>query len=164
MPRSRLAATWAAVPLVTATLVVSLAGCGGKSAEPGRTLTPSPSGSTAATTSVTPSATGTAAQATGTPAGTATGSPGATTTTPSPGVTAVARSDREIRAGIIKRIAASAALTGVRVRVRVRQGVVGLIGQVKTAEQRRLVENIALTEPGVKKVLSYLTIEGANAY
>lgn len=170
MPRFRLTATWASAALVAAVVAMVVAGCGGKGAEPGRTLTPSASGSPAATSSVAPSATSSGPQTSGTPTAggnptaAATGSPAATTATPSPSVTTVTRSDKQIRASILKRISMSAALTGVRIRVRVRHGVVGLIGQVKTDEQRRLIENIALTEPGVKKVLSYLTIEGANAY
>jgi len=151
--------------LIVALLVVSaaLAGCGnGDTPAPiGSAITPSPGGS--ASTPVSPGATS--------PGGTP--SPDATVTlspTASPGggdgqdgqdVT-----DRSIKASILARIAQSPVLAGVRTKVEVVDRVVLISGTVKKDEQKTEAEQIAVTEPGIKKVVSYLRVkpEGDGGY
>ena len=67
--------------------------------------------------------------------------------------------DASIKANILRRIAESPALSGLRIRVVVRDALVYLKGNVKTAEQKNAVEQIAVTEPGIAKVVSYLIVE-----
>ena len=139
--------------LVGATLVsivlgaVALVACGdGSTPAPApRTLTPSPDESSPRK------------QRTALPSPTATASP---TTTPSP----VQTTDKSIKAGILARIAQEPGLQGFEIRVVVDDGVVYLRGRVRTKEQRSLVEQIALTEPGVKKLVSAIRVDDAAGY
>lgn len=139
---------------------VVLAACGGDGSAPApstRTLTPDASpttgkrGATTAPTaapSVTPSATPTA-----TPTASATSTPTPTRIT-----------DKAIKAGILARIAQEPGLRGFDIRVAVNSKVVYLRGRVRTKAQRTLAEQIALTEPGVKKVVSAIDVDDAAGY
>ena len=96
-------------------------------------------------------------------------SPGAASPSPSPATLTPGSSptapdgdqvtDASIKAAILRRIAESPALTGLRIRVAVKDKTVRLGGKVKTNEQKSAVEQIAVTEPGVVKVVSYLIVE-----
>ena len=145
--------------LLAATLggaAATLAACGGDGsapAPPTRTLTPDASpttGKRGATTvpSVAPSAT---------PSATPTAS-----ATPTPTPTRI--TDKAIKAGILARIAQEPGLRGFDIRVAVNDKVVYLRGRVRTKAQRTLVEQIALTEPGVKKVVSAIDVDDAAGY
>jgi hypothetical protein len=109
-----------------------------------------------------PSASGTPASPGASP-GAASPSPSAATLTPgaSPSATTGGSeiTDASIKAGILRRIAESPALSGLRIRVVVIDKKVLLKGNVKTAEQKNAVEQIAVTEPGIAKVVSYLIVE-----
>ena len=95
--------------------------------------------------------------------GTASPSPG--TTTIAPGATPSASTgggeitDASIKANILRRIAESPALSGLRIRIVVLDKKVLLKGNVETAEQKSAVEQIAVTEPGIAKVISYLIVQ-----
>jgi len=67
--------------------------------------------------------------------------------------------DASIKANILRRIAESPALSGLRVRVIVHDSIVYLKGNVTTAGQKTEVEQIAVTEPGIAKVVSTLIVE-----
>lgn len=73
-------------------------------------------------------------------------------------------SDRSIKANILARIAREAGLRGFDIKVAVSSRAVYLRGRVRTKEQRSLVERIALTEPGVKKVVSAIDVDDAAGY
>jgi hypothetical protein len=115
------------------------------SQSPGTTLAPSsPASPTAGeTTGGSPSPTATA-----TSGGGGTGGGGQTTIT-----------DKTIRANILRRLAQSAALNGLLFKVAVRDRVVYLRGIVKTDAQKQTAEQIAVTEPGIDKVVSYVFVE-----
>jgi len=96
-------------------------------------------------------------------------SPGATTIAPSPSPSVTTGgggngggdtiTDASIKANILRRIAESPALAGLRIKVSVGKRKVFLQGKVTTAAQKTEVEQIAVTEPGIVKVVSYLIVE-----
>jgi hypothetical protein len=152
--------------LVGATLVsfvlggatVTLAACGDGStpAPPMRTLTPSAvedSGKRDSTASPPPSASVSPA-----PSSSAT----APVATPSPSPTRI--TDKSIKAGILARISQEPGLQGFDIRIAVNDGIVYLRGRVRTKQQRSLVEQIALSEPGIKKVVSAIDVDDAAGY
>lgn len=89
-------------------------------------------------------------------------------TTASPAPTASSTpariTDKSIKAGILARIAQEPGLRGFEITVVVNDGVVYLRGRVRTKGQRSLVEQIALSEPGVKKVVSAVDVDDAAGY
>jgi hypothetical protein len=118
------------------------------------TPTPSPSTSGAAVTGATSQPTSDGAAHTATPSG-----------TPSAGQTGTpAPSDATITADLIRRLSTSPVLVGADIRVFVRKHVVYLGGTVDRALQKRAAEHIALTEPGVVKVVSYLRVAAVSGY
>lgn len=140
--------------LVTVTggalLALGACGDGATPAPPSRTLTPQGDGGKHGATalpSVTPS------PLPSTPAPSATPSPGATRIT-----------DQSIEAGILARLAEEPGLQGFTIRVTVRDGTVYLAGRVRTKQQRTLAEQIALTQAGVKKVVSSMDVNAADGY
>lgn len=145
------------VGLVLGGVTVTLAACGDGStpAPPTRTLTPSADGpgKKGSTASPVPSA-----SVSPTPSASAT-APG---TTPSPSPTRI--TDKSIKAGILARIAQEPGLQGFEVRIIVTDGVVHLRARVRTKQQRSLIEQIALSEPGVKKVVSAIDVDDAAGY
>lgn len=72
--------------------------------------------------------------------------------------------DKEIRADIIKRLEAAPDLAGLTFGVAVYKGVVTLAGTVETKGQKRTAERIAVTEPGIVKVVSYVRVAQASGY
>jgi hypothetical protein len=144
-----------AVPLVVAAGALVACGDGSAPAPATRTLTPdqSPSPGKHGTTtapSVQPSASATP---------TASSSPSPTASSTPARIT-----DKSIKANILARIAREPGLRGFEIKVVVSGGVVYLRGRVRTTEQRTLVEQIALTEPGVKKVVSAVDVDDAAGY
>lgn len=139
-------------------LVLAACGDGGQAASPAATIYPSASGAPAspAPSTLTPS------PAEGKTPG-ASPTPGATAT-PTPGATPVARSDAAIRAGILEKYARDPALRTLDIRVVVRSGVVYLKGQVPSQKLRQRAERIAVSEPGVRKVVSYLVVTTTQGY
>lgn len=110
-----------------------------------------------------PSAGGTPASPGASP-GTASASPSQTTLTPGATPTATGGNggqitDASIKANILRRIAETAALTGLRLTISVNEKTVYLKGNVKTQAQKASVEQIAVTEPGIAKVVSYLVVQ-----
>jgi hypothetical protein len=120
-------------------------------------LTPSgsvvPSGSTSpnGSTSPTPS---------GSPSGTTGGSPSPTATNGG-GQGSV---DQAIKDEILKRFAASPALNGLRITVKVKNREVSLLGTVHAKIQKTTAEQLAVTVPHVKRVLSYIVVKSGSQY
>jgi len=149
------------VTVLLAAILMALAGalvaCGDGSApaQPTRTLTPDQS----------PSARKHGSTTTPTVQPTASSSPSATTSpAPTASPTQVRITDKSIKASILARIAQEPGLRGFDIKVTVNDRVVYLRGRVRTKEQRSLVEQIALTEPGVKKVISAIDVDDAAGY
>ena len=135
------AAVVAAVMIVAVALAV---GCGS-----GGTLAPSPP------TTILPSS----------GSGSASPSPSSSVTTfsPSPIPTSTVRPgqhipDDKIKASLLKKIGKDPLLLHVKITIVVHNGVVYLYGTVPTSAQKHEVENWAITEPGVKKVVSYIVV------
>jgi hypothetical protein len=88
-------------------------------------------------------------------------SPPATPVSASP--TAV--TDASLRADLIKRLGASPTLVGLEIEVRVAHRVVYLSGTVKSRTEKAAAEHIAVTEPGIAKVVSLLeVVPGGGGY
>jgi hypothetical protein len=137
--------------------LVALAACGDGAtpAPPMRTLTPSASEGTGkrdstTTPTVAPSAT---------PSGTSSAK-----ASPTPSASPSRITDKAIKAGILARIAQEPGLKGFDIRVAVTDGAVYLRGRVRTKAQRRSIEQIALSEPGVTKVVSAIDVDDAAGY
>jgi hypothetical protein len=135
------AAVVAAVMIVAVALAV---GCGS-----GGTLAPSPP------TTILPNS----------GSGSASPSPSSSVTTfsPSPIPTSTVRPgqhipDDKIKASLLKKIGKDPLLLHVKITIVVHNGVVYLYGTVPTSAQKHEVENWAITEPGVKKVVSYIVV------
>jgi hypothetical protein len=139
----------------------SACGDGGQPAAVASTLTPS-----AATSSV-PAGTPSAGATTTGPAHPTT-SPGVTGTstpaTPSATATPAKITDASIRFDVIKRLGASPTLVGLEIQVRVRHRVVYLFGTVTSRHEKAVAEHIALTEPGVVKVVSLIQVVPGGGY
>jgi hypothetical protein len=153
----------ASVVLLAAAVLLSACGSGDKPAVKPSTLYPSPSASNAgASGSPSPSP------------GTST-TPG-TSTSPSPsstggrngggssGTSTKKITDASIRGNILVRLSQEPSLRGIDFTVVVHNGVVSLSGRVKTKKQKHSAEHIAVSEPGVKRVLSYLEVTGGGGY
>lgn len=140
------------------TLVAVLAGCGDdKPAVTGETLLPSAAASgrhTRTTSSASPAATP-AAQASAPQVSGSGSAPAPTSTQPS---------DATIRGDILVRLSQEPSLRDLEFKVRVRDGDVTLQGRVRTKAQKRTAEQIAVTEPGVRKVVSYIVVTARNGY
>jgi hypothetical protein len=137
--------------LVVLSLIMAVAAgaCGGKGKSPNgtaSTLHPSPS--------------------------TVSGSPGTppskrpSTITPSSGASATGApiSDAAMRADILRRLSQVPSLVGIQFTVHVHNAVVRIYGTVKTQDQLTTAQQIALSEPGIKKVISYLDVKGQTGY
>ena len=150
--------------LVLATLfLVALAAAGAACGDGGRpaavsTLSPSPG------TTINGAAGGLAGGATIAPA------PTSAPISTSPSSTAVSASpapvtDARLRADLIRRLGASPTLVGLEIKVRVVHRVAYLSGTVKSRAEKTAAEHIAVTEPGIAKVVSLLEIvPGGGGY
>lgn len=140
-------------------LGLALAACGDadQAASPAATIYPSPS-------------TGPASPAPATLTPTPGGSPGGAsptpgvTTSPAAGGGSAARSDAAIRAGILEKYARDPALRTLDIRVIVHDAVVYLKGRVPSERLRQRAERLAVSEPGVRKVVSYLVVSTSQGY
>ena len=83
---------------------------------------------------------------------------------PSPGPSPAKVTDAWIKADLLRRLSAAPELVGQRLRVEVKARVVYLIGRVESARQKRVAEYIAVTEPFIKKVVSYVQVVADNGY
>ena len=73
--------------------------------------------------------------------------------------------DASIRADLIKRLGASPTLVGLEIQVRVQHRIVYLFGTVKSRREKAAAERIAVTEPGIVKVVSLLSVvPGGGGY
>jgi osmotically-inducible protein OsmY len=77
----------------------------------------------------------------------------------------MAVTDASLRADLIKRLGASPTLVGLEIKVRVAQRIVYLSGTVKSRAEKAAAEHIAVTEPGIAKVVSLLAVvPGGGGY
>jgi hypothetical protein len=155
--------------LVFATfLLVALAATGSACGDGGR---PAAVSTLAPSTATTAAVTGTPSPGTTTngAAGPSSGTTVAPTSTSSP-TTPVSASpnaltDASLRADLIKRLGASPTLVGLEIEVRVAHRVVYLSGTVKSRAEKAAAEHIAMTEPGIAKVVSLLeVVPGGGGY
>lgn len=136
-----------ATPATTAATLFPSAAAGSSDRHADPSATPSP---TAADTGVTPSASSGDGASSASPDGTSTATTGVT--------------DAGIRGNILVRLSQEPTLRDVEFKVTVRHRVVILEARVKTKKQKTAAEQIAVTEPGVKKVLSYIVVAGGGGY
>jgi hypothetical protein len=154
----------AAFAVLALAATAAACGHGGRPAAVASTLTPSPTTSTIPAGSPSPGASpGASAHPTTSPGVVPTSTPATTptaTAAPSAKVT-----DASIRADLIKRLGASPTLVGLEIQVRVQNRIVYLFGTVKTRREKATAEHIAVTEPGIKKVVSLLSVvPGGGGY
>lgn len=88
------------------------------------------------------------------------------TATPSNGASTSSKpiSDAAMRAGIARRLSQEPTLVGIQFTVHVHQAVVCIYATVKTQDQRTAAQNIALSEPGVAKLISFIKVGGQTGY
>jgi hypothetical protein len=153
------------VLLAAAVLQSACGGSGDKAAVKPSTLYPSPSASSATTSGSTSPSPGASTSA----------SPG-TSTSPSPsstggrngggssGTSTKEITDATIRGNILVRLSQAPSLRGIDFEIVVHNGVVTLTGRVETRKQKHAAERIAVSEPGVKRVLSYIEVTGRDGY
>lgn len=72
--------------------------------------------------------------------------------------------DKSIRGNVLVRFSQEPSLRGIQFKVAVHDAVVILAGRVTTKEHKRSAEQIAVSEPVVKRVLSYIVITGGGGY
>ena len=156
----------AMLTLITLVAAVSACGDGGQPAAVASTLAPSAATSGGATVASPGATTNGTAQPTTSPAAAATSTSSAAPTAPSSaGPTPARVTDASIRADIVKRLGASPTLVGLSVGVRVVNRVVYLFGTVKSQAEKTTAEHIAVSEPGILKVVSLLKIvPGGGGY
>lgn len=155
-----------ALVLLFVTAALLLSACGSSDQPPAisaTTLFPSPSASQ----------TGTGGSGNASPSPSVTASPSPSSTGASGGGQSSGGSsgsstskitDKAIRGNILVRLSQEPSLQGLQFKLRVRKGVVILTGRVKTKDQKRTAEQIAVSEAGVKKVLSYIEVTGGGGY
>ena len=133
------------------TIAVAAGACGGKAKSSGGgtpTLYPSTSPGTSS----------------GSPGTSPSSRPSTITPTSSASPTGKPESDAAMRADILRRLSQEPTLVGIQFTVHVHQGVVAIYATVKTEAQRTTAQNIALGEPGIKKVISYIQVKGQPGY
>jgi hypothetical protein len=155
--------------LLAAAVLVSACGSGDKPAVKPSTLYPSPSASNAVTS-------GNPSPSPGTSTSPGTSSSPGTSTSPSPsstggrngggssGTSTKKITDASIRGNILVRLSQEPTLRGIDFTVVVHNASVSLTGRVKTRKQKHSAEHIAVSEPGVKRVLSYIEVTGGGGY
>jgi hypothetical protein len=141
----------------TAAVLLSACGAGDKPAVSPSTILPSPSASSA----------GGSGHASPSPATSVSPSPSSSSShhgSGSSGASTKKISDARMRGDILVRLSQDPSLRGIQFEVVVNHGVVSLMGRVKTGKQKHSAEQIAVSEPGVKRVLSYLEVTGGGGY
>jgi hypothetical protein len=151
-----------AVLLVCAAVFLSACGAGDKPAVNATTLFPSPSASNAGTSGSEGTASPSPSPSTSPSASSKGGGNG--TGNGSSGTSAKKITDVSIRGNILVRLSQVPSLRGIQFEVAVHKGVVSLSGRVKTKKQKHSAEQIAVSEPGVKRVLSYIEVTGGGGY
>ena len=73
-------------------------------------------------------------------------------------------SDATIRAGILRRLSQEPTLVGIQFIVHVRGAVVRIYGTVKTQAQLATAQQIAVSEPDITKVISYIKVKSQTGY
>lgn len=144
-----------------ALVLAAAPGCGGNDDTPlnGATLSPSGTATTGGSPSPLQSGSPSPSGVTLSPGDSASPSP---SYTPDGGQTIT---DESIKHSIVQRLGESPALVGVRIRVSVKDKVVYLMGKVDKAQQKETAEQIAVTEPGIVKVVSFIRVrEGGSDY
>jgi len=148
--------------LLAAAVLLSACGAGDKPAVHATTLFPSPSASQGRPDK---SADATASPgASASPSPSSTGATGSGGESGSSGTPTVKITDKSIRGNILVRLSQEPTLRGLQFKVTVNDGSVVLTGRVKSKEQKHSAEQIAVSEPGVKKVLSYIEVTGGGGY
>jgi hypothetical protein len=167
-PMRRRSSTLVLAALALVALVATGSACGND----GRTAavsTLAPSAAATATVSGTPSP-GTTGVG---PAGLANGTTAAPTPASSPtsipsapvSATPAAVTDASLRADLVRRLGASPTLVGLEIEVRVVHRVAYLLGTVKSRAEKTAAEHVAVTEPGIAKVVSLLeVVPGGGGY
>ena len=151
-----------AVLLAAAAVLLSACGSGDKPAVHATTLFPSPAASQGRPDK--------GADATASPGASASPSPSSTGAngsgggSGSSGTPTAKITDKNIRGNILVRLSQEPNLRGLQFKVIVNDGSVVLTGRVKSKEQKHSAEQIAVSEPGVKKVLSYIEVTGRDGY
>lgn len=154
----------AAFAVLALAATAAACGDGGRPAAVASTLTPSAVSSTIPAGSPSPGASpGASARPTTSPGVTPTSTP--TSTATAKPATPAKVTDASIRADLIKRLGASPTLVGLEIQVRVQNRIVYLFGTVKSRREKAAAEHIAVTEPGVKKIVSLLSVvPGGGGY
>jgi hypothetical protein len=158
--------TSAAIVLLLTVLGASIAACGdGRAAIEPTSLTPTPATSSPAVTLAPSTGASTSPGVSASPGSSSTpagSNPPAAL--PSAGPSPAKVTDAWIKADLLRRLSAAPELVGQRLRVAVKARVVYLIGRVESAKQKRVAEDIAVTEPFIKKVVSYVQVVADNGY
>ena len=152
--------------LVALATTAAACGDGSQPAVVASSLTPAVTGTpTPGATTNGPSGTVTSPSAASPSAAPSAGATATTSPTPSGGATPAQVTDASIRADIVKRLGESPSLVGLDVGVRVKHRVVYLFGTVKSKAEKVTAEHIAVTEPGIVKVVSLIQIvPGGGGY
>ena len=152
------------VALALLALAATASACsdGGQPAAIASTMAPSAVGSSLPAGTPSPVATASGSARPATSPSTAATSTASASATP----TASAKvTDASIRADLTRRLGASPTLVGLEIQVRVAHRVVYLFGTVKSQREKAAAERIAVTEPGIVKVVSLLKIvPGGGGY
>jgi hypothetical protein len=159
--RRRLQLPLVVLALLALAATLSACGDGGRPAAVASTLAPSAVGSSLPAGTPSPAATASGSAHPATSASTAATIAPSTSATP----TTARVTDASIRADLTERLGASPTLVGLEIQVRVVHRVVYLFGTVKSQREKAAAERIAVTEPGIVKVVSLLSIvPGGGGY
>jgi hypothetical protein len=167
LPAMRGAPSLIAAMLTLAVLTAAGSACGdgGRPAAVASTLAPSTAASASAVASPSATTNGTARPTKSPGTAPTSASSAAPTSTPPAGAAPAKVTDASIRADVLRRLGASPTLVGLSVGVRVVHRIVYLFGTVESNDQKTAAEHIAVTEPGIKKVVSMLKIvPGGGGY
>jgi hypothetical protein len=148
-----------AILLAAAVVLPSACGSGDKPAVNATTLFPSPSASDSGTGGSGNTSPSSGASASPSPSSTGSGGASGSSGTSTKKIT-----DKSIRGNILVRLSQEPSLRGLQFKVAVHDAKVILTGRVNTKEQKRSAERIAVSEPGVKSVVSYIEVTGGGGY
>ena len=148
-----------AVLLAAASVALSACGSGDTPAVHATTLFPSPTASQSGSGAGSGASSSPGASASPSPSSTGSGGGGG-----SSGTSTTRPTDKTIRGNILVRLSQDPSLRELQFKVTVTKGKVLLAGRVKTEAQKRAAEQIAVSEPGVRSVLSYIEVTGGGGY